>query len=69
MMKKGLSVKKFAICLITVIIIVSLVFCFTKPIMHKQFQIGVVEYLIKINTDGSTDVTKQTTTTILQEKN
>ena len=35
------------------------------PVMHKQFSIDIVEYLVKINEDGSMSTTKQTTKTIL----
>ncbi|MBR1424275.1 hypothetical protein IJ579_01780 [bacterium] len=42
--------------------------CVTKPVMHKPFSINIIEYLIKINTDGSVTTTKQTTTTVLEDK-
>ena len=41
---------------------------FTMPTMHKQFAINVVEYLIKINDDGSLSTTKKTTQTIIQRQ-
>ena len=37
------------------------------PVMHKQFSIDIVEYLVKINEDGSMSTTKQTTKTILHK--
>ena len=39
------------------------------PVMHKQFSIDIVEYLVKINEDGSMSTTKQTTKTILHKNN
>ncbi len=59
---------------ISSIIIIIFVFgitagiCILKPVMHKPFSINVIEYLIKINNDGSITTTKQTTTTILEDK-
>ncbi len=41
---------------------------FTMPTMHKEFAINVVEYLIKINDDGSLSTTKKTTQTIIQRQ-
>ena len=38
-----------------------------SPVMHKQFSIDIVEYLVKINDDGSMSTTKQTTKTIIHK--
>ncbi len=52
-------------------IILSLALCltgvlaFARPPLHKPLSLSVIEYLIKINTDGSVTTTKQTTTTEL----
>lgn len=40
-----------------------------KPVMHKNFSISIIDYLIKFNTDGSVTTTKQTTTTTIKEDN
>lgn len=40
----------------------------SKPVMHKQFNVSVIDYLIKFNDDGSMTTTKQTTTTQVQEE-
>ena len=36
--------------------------------MHKPFSINVIEYLVKINDDGSMSTTKQTTQTVLKKQ-
>ena len=40
----------------------------SKPVMHKQFNVSVIDYLIKFNDDGSMTTTKQTTTMQVQEE-
>lgn len=42
--------------------------CSVKPEIHKQFSLNTIEYLIKINKDGSVTKTKQVTQTIYNEK-
>ena len=39
----------------------------STPVMHKQFSIDIVEYLVNINDDGSFSTTKQTTKTIIHK--
>ena len=52
---------------LSLILILSAVFtigvCIKKPVMHKPFSVNTVEYLVKINDDGSMTTTKQTTYT------
>ena len=48
--------------------ILTVALCVIKPVAHKQFSINTIEYLIKINDDGSMTTTKQTTTTVLEKK-
>lgn len=43
--------------------------CLMNPAMHKPFQLNIIEYMLKINTDGSVTSTKSVTTTILKEVN
>jgi len=43
--------------------------CSTSPELHKPFSIETIEYLLKINQDGSVTTTKQVTKTVLQEEN
>jgi hypothetical protein len=54
------------------ILILALAFtlwiCSTKPELHKPFSLNTIEYLLKINKDGSVTTTKQVTQTIYKEK-
>ena len=50
------------------IVILTAIICIIKPALHKQFSINTIEYLIKINDDGTMTTTKQTTTTVLEKK-
>lgn len=50
------------------VILASICLCIIKPVMHKPFSINTIEYLIKINDDGTMTTTKQTTTTVLEKK-
>ncbi len=56
---------------VSTIIVLAFAFCATislavvEPRMHKPISMSVVEYLIKINADGTMTTTKQTTTTEL----
>ena len=43
--------------------------CSAQPEMHKPFSLNTIEYLFKINKDGSVTTTKQTTHTVLKEVN
>ena len=43
--------------------------CVAQPDMHNPFSIDTVEYLFKINKDGSMTTTKQVTQTVVQDKN
>ena len=40
--------------------------CLTKPVMHKPFSVNTIEYLLKINKDGSVTTTKQVTKTVIK---
>lgn len=56
-MKTSLSV------ILTVVIVFTGFVLIKKPIVHKPFSINTIEYLVKINDDGSMTTTKQTTYT------
>ena len=57
------------IIFILVTLAVLTLFCIVKiPVMHKQFQLNVIEYILKFNDDGSVTTTKSTTTTIMKEE-
>ena len=42
--------------------------CVAKPDMHKRFSVNIIEYLMKINKDGSVTTTKQVTQTVVDKK-
>ena len=47
---------------------VTIWICMEKPNMHKMFSVNVIEYLMKINKDGSVTTTKQVTQTVVDKK-
>lgn len=65
---RKLGLKTTGIILGALVLCSTAIICVIKPIMHKPFSINVIEYLIKVNDDGSVTTTKQTTTTVLEEK-
>lgn len=42
--------------------------CAAQPEMHKPFSLETIEYLFKINKDGSLSTTKQVTHTVYQQE-
>ncbi len=60
--------KSFFIIIGILLVIATGFVLISKPVMHKQFNVSVIDYLIKFNDDGSMTTTKQTTTTQVQEK-
>ncbi len=63
-----LDTKVSVICLLVVLLGATGWICTSTPVMHKQFSINIIEYLIKINDDGSMSTTKQTTQTVIHKK-
>lgn len=61
------SLKAMNITIISIAVIATFVICAFNPVMHKQFSIDIIDYIVKINDDGTTTTTKQTTRTILQK--
>ncbi len=59
-------IKIYFIILSIFIVVSAIVLCFIKPKMHKPFQMNIIEYIMKINSDGTTTTTKQVTTTTLK---
>lgn len=56
--------------LISIIIFAGILtagFCIVQPKMHQPFQLNIIEYIIKINTDGSVTSTKSITTQTINE--
>lgn len=51
------------IFVLLILIVLTLVCAVKIPVMHKPFQLNIIEYIIKFNDDGSMTTTKTTTTT------
>ena len=62
------SIKVLGIIIICGLLIATASLLIIKPDMHKPFSINTIEYLIKINDDGSMTTTKQVTKTVIKEK-
>ena len=62
------KLKWFVISTIFIAGILTVTFGIVKPQMHKPFQLNIIEYLLKINTDGSVTTTKTITTDGVKEK-
>jgi len=60
----GLKIVGFGI--LAIVIGVTVWVCSTQPEMHKPFSMNTIEYLFKINKDGSMTTTKQTTQTVIK---
>ena len=64
MIKFGLKMVLFFI--LAVAISVTIWICFAQPEMHNPFSVNTIEYLFKINKDGSMTTTKQVTETVIK---
>lgn len=60
----GLKIIGFGI--IVLLTGVTIWVCSSVPDMHKPFSVNTIEYLFKINKDGSMTTTKQTTQTVIK---
>ena len=67
MISLGLKIAGFII--LTIVLGVTVYICMTPPEMHKPFSLNTIEYLFKINKDGSMTTTKQVTQTVYKEQN
>lgn len=66
-MRLGFKLRIFMVIFVLVLLGVTVGVILEKPSMHKPFQLNIIEYIIKINRDGSVTSTKSTTTTVIQE--
>lgn len=57
------SLKLIALGVLVIAAVLTIWICAEKPKMHKPFSLNTIEYLFKINKDGSVTTTKQITTT------
>lgn len=60
--------KLFSITFLVLLAGLTAAFCIVNPKMHKPFQLNIIEYILKINTDGSVTSTKSVTTTVIKEE-
>ena len=66
LIKFGLKMVLFFI--LAIVVSLTLWICIAQPDMHDPFSINTIEYLFKINKDGSMTTTKQVTETVIQDK-
>ena len=67
LIKFGLKIVLFFI--LAVIVSVTIWICVAQPDMHEPFSVNTIEYLFKINKDGSMTTTKQITETVIKDGN
>ena len=67
LIKFGLKMVLFFI--LAVIVSVTIWICIAQPDMHEPFSVNTIEYLFKINKDGSMTTTRQVTETVIKDKN
>ena len=61
----GLKIIGFSILIL--LVGVTIWICSEKPELHKPFSIDTIEYLFKVNKDGSMTTTKQVTQTVIKK--
>lgn len=66
LIKFGLKIVFFFI--LAIAISVTIWICMIQPEMHNPFSVNTIEYLFKINKDGSMTTTKQVTETIIKDR-
>ena len=62
----GLKIAGFII--LALVLGATVYLCTSTPEMHKPFSLNTIEYLFKINKDGSMTTTKQITQTVYKEQ-
>jgi len=63
LIKFGLKMALFFI--LAIVVSLTLWICVAQPDMHDPFSVNTIEYLFKINKDGSMTTTKQVTETVI----
>ena len=66
LIKFGLKMVLFFV--LAVVVSITLWICIAQPDMHDPFSINTIEYLFKINKDGSMTTTKQVTETVIKNE-
>jgi len=65
----SLSIKIIGLGILVILTVFTIWICSEQPKMHKPFSMDTIEYLFKINKDGSLTTTKQITRTVVTEGN
>ena len=65
----SLSIKIIGLGILFILTVFTIWICSEQPKMHKPFSMDTIEYLFKINKDGSLTTTKQITRTVVTEGN
>jgi len=63
------GIKMVLFFILAVVVSLTIWICFAQPDMHNPFSVNTIEYLFKINKDGSMTTTKQVTETVIKDKN
>lgn len=63
-----LTLKVIGIGVLILVAVCTIWVCTVKPELHKPFSLNTIEYLLKINHDGSVSTTKQITQTVLKQE-
>ncbi len=63
------GIKMVLLFILAIVVSVTLWICFAQPDMHNPFSVNTIEYLFKINKDGSVSTTQQVTETVIKDKN
>ena len=67
LIKFGLKMVLFFV--LAVVVSLTIWICIAQPDMHDPFSVNTIEYLFKINKDGSLTTTKQVTETVIKDGN
>ena len=67
LIKFGLKIVLFFV--LALVTAITIWICVALPDMHNPFSVNTIEYLFKINKDGSVTTTKQITETVIKDKN
>ena len=61
------GIRLLGLCILACALCVTVWICTVKPDMHKPFSMSTIEYLLKVNKDGSVTTTKQITQTVINQ--
>lgn len=64
----GFTIKAIGFGILILTAVLTFWICSLQPELHKPFSMNTIEYLLKINKDGSMTTTKQVTEVILKQE-